>query len=148
MHDPESCLRNECSLVSCLFDSSGSLGSGSELESSTLDRTNNRRQPSSDRPRSKVCDEECCWRFWALPCPWRHWQVPIDFSTNTFASGTITPNLENPFSVSVVGTNGAAISLSNVTLVPDCSHGNVSTCTFSSGTLAVSQAALWYLRAA
>ena len=39
-----------------------------------------------------------------------------------------------------MGTNGTAISLSNITLVPDCSHGNVSTCTFSSGTLTVSQA--------
>src|SRR5262249_6227869 len=30
--------------------------------------------------------------------------------------------------------------LSNITLVPDCSHGNVSTCTFSSATLTVSPA--------
>ena len=63
----------------------------------------------------------------------------ISFTTGTFGSGTITSNLGNPFSVSVVGTNGTTIMLSNITLVPSCSPGSVSTCTFSSGTLTVGQ---------
>src|SRR5215469_2502283 len=75
----------------------------------------------------------------ALVLPTVTWASTINFTTGTFSSGTITSNLMNPVSVQVTGMNGTVITLSNLTLVPSCTPASVTTCTFSTGSLTVSQ---------
>ena len=78
--------------------------------------------------------------LFALALPMGAMASSINFTTGTFGSGTITASLNNPFSVAVVGMNGTTIAISNITLVPACAPAIVTTCTFSSGSLTVSQA--------
>ena len=78
----------------------------------------------------------------ALALPMAAMASSINFSTGTFGSGTIAASLSNPFSVAVVGMNGTTIALSNITLVPACTPANVLTCTFSSGSLTVTQGSM------